>query len=1377
MIENPHGLVFDALGNLFLCDLYTNRIRKITPNGNVTTFVGYGSSVWGHGDGSGTNAVFKGPYAIAIDSFGFFYVTDIWNNKIRKITPEGQVTTFASGFDDPSGIAVDKESGNVFVYDRLGGNQIEKITPSGEVSSFASGEFSHSRGLFIDDVGNIYIADFGNHRIKKVSATGVVTTVAGGEAGFADGIGTVAQFNSPIFIASNSNSGDLYVSDSVNHRVRKIKLPTSFPGPLPVCDSTWHHIALTYTGSSSTNLLSAYVDGSIVNSTIVSYSISSSTLSSLRIGWTGIHTSKELFSGLISDLRIFSRSLISSEIGSLSVIKPITSASPSATVSAIMSSSASSSHSPDRSRTASATVTSTGTSSTSPTSSGSSVTELDMSNGATLSSTPSSTATGSSSPTATVSSSSGIEPLSSSFQTMTAVPTFTRSSGATQSSSRSATSTPSTSISGTITSSSTPSLSFSATSTTSSLSSKTSTASSSDTSTSTPSSSAFPSYFFNITSSTTSASATSSATSPAVVLLSCLPGFYFLSSSSQCTPCVGDTYSYSGALSCSSCPSGISTFISSSLGCRPSSSTSTGPIDTSFYLSGSQSEGVSAFSNIVNSNGLTYYSSSSSFPNTALTISSGSYLSTPLLSTLPTGSSPFTVTSWVKCDASSLTDTNPSSVVIAWGDSQVSTSTNFTAATLAVTSTSRMLDVATVRTLAGNGIQGASDGQAQLSSFFNPSGISVDANENVYVADTNNHRIRKISQGLTSTFAGSTSGFADGTGVIAKFNFPQGVAIDLAGNVYVADTNNNRIRKILSSGVVSTVAGSGTLGFSDGPGTNAIFYRPYGIAVDLVSGNIFVSDRYNHRIRRITPGGFVSTISGGATASFADGTGLNARFNYPQGISIDNSGNNLYIADTDNQRIRKLTISTNIVKTIAGSGVPGDVNGLGTDATFSSPSGVSIDTTGNIYVTDLNNLVRKIDALSGMVTTIAGSGVPDFFDGASTVAMFNGPTGIFADVSSGNNLYIADNNNHRIRKITLSLSFPGPLPVCDSTWHNIAISYSNTISTVIRRLQNLTTPSGILTAYIDGSNYASILASYSIPSSSSSSSTFRIGSNGLNGEMFAGSISDVRIFSRSLNETELRSLSARPPTVNVNTTSIEKGGGVTSSSTSTMLIVIGAVVGIIILSASGFGYIYMIIHKAKKKKELELEEEEQLKVVKSDTLGSDVRLDVIDTSSLSANWNMSMTATPPSNISSASISLASSRVTAYEDKNASPKSVLKSNTSSSNRETGSHKKNSKNEEDDDDDLILATRREFPEDDEDDDAILPGAVNRIKDGETEELMEEYNIQGLVNSVEGTVVGEMAGSLLSSVGASLEGLALASVSIPSCWISLERFIYAL
>jgi sugar lactone lactonase YvrE len=289
------------------------------------------------------------------------------------------------------------------------------------------------------------------------------------------------------------------------------------------------------------------------------------------------------------------------------------------------------------------------------------------------------------------------------------------------------------------------------------------------------------------------------------------------------------------------------------------------------------------------------------------------------LSTLPTGSSPFTVSSWVKCDASSLTDTNPSSVVLAWGDSQVSTNTNFTAATLAVTSTSRMLDLATVRTLAGNGIQGASDGQAQLSSFFNPSGISVDANENVYVADTNNHRIRKISQGVTSTFAGSTSGFADGTGVMAKFNFPQGVAIDLAGNVYVADTNNNRIRKILSSGVVSTLAGSGTLGFLDGPGTNAIFYRPYGIVVDLVSGNIFVSDRYNHRIRRITPGGFVSTISGGATASFADGTGLNARFNYPQGISMDNSGNNLYIADTDNQRIRKLTISTNTVKTIAGS--------------------------------------------------------------------------------------------------------------------------------------------------------------------------------------------------------------------------------------------------------------------------------------------------------------------------------------------------------------------------------------------------------------------------------------------------------------------------
>ncbi len=268
----------------------------------------------------------------------------------------------------------------------------------------------------------------------------------------------------------------------------------------------------------------------------------------------------------------------------------------------------------------------------------------------------------------------------------------------------------------------------------------------------------------------------------------------------------------------------------------------------------------------------------------------------------------------------------------------------------------------TVSTLAGSGTSGFADGNPVTAMFKIPEGVVADNNGNIYLADRNNARIRKIdSSGNVTTFAGSgTSGFADGSATTAKFYSPTGIAIDGSGNIYVADTNNHRIRKIDSSGNVTTLAGSGTDGFLNSTtSTNAQFSSPTGVAVDS-NGNVYVADNGNHKIRKIDSSGNVTTFAG-SSSGFADGSGTNAKFNSPQGVAIDGSGN-VYVADTLNNRIRKIDSSSNVT-TFAGS-TQGFTDGNGANAKFYYPKGVVIDNSGNIFVTDAwNNKIRKIDRL------------------------------------------------------------------------------------------------------------------------------------------------------------------------------------------------------------------------------------------------------------------------------------------------------------------------------------------------------------------------------------------------------------------------------
>jgi hypothetical protein len=322
-----------------------------------------------------------------------------------------------------------------------------------------------------------------------------------------------------------------------------------------------------------------------------------------------------------------------------------------------------------------------------------------------------------------------------------------------------------------------------------------------------------------------------------------------------------------------------------------------------------------------------------------------------------------------------------------------------------------------VTTLAGSGGQGSADGTGTAATFWSPSGVATDFSGNVYVTDTGNNKIRKITTGgVVTTLAGSgTAGSADGTGTAATFNAPFGVATDSSGNIYVADSGSNKIRKVTPAGVVTTLAGSGAQGSADGTGYAATFSFPYGVATDS-SGNIYVTEYGGNKVRKVTPAGVVTTFAGSGATGFADGMGTTAMFNSPVGVAVDSAGN-VYVGDYRNSKIRKIT-PAGLVATLAGSGTFGDTDGTGTAASFYGPFGLATDSSGEIFVADrLNNKVRKITP-EGVVTTLAGSGAAGGADGTGTAATFNQPYGVATD--SFENIYVADQYSNKIRKITAS---------------------------------------------------------------------------------------------------------------------------------------------------------------------------------------------------------------------------------------------------------------------------------------------------------------------------------------------------------------------
>jgi sugar lactone lactonase YvrE len=343
---------------------------------------------------------------------------------------------------------------------------------------------------------------------------------------------------------------------------------------------------------------------------------------------------------------------------------------------------------------------------------------------------------------------------------------------------------------------------------------------------------------------------------------------------------------------------------------------------------------------------------------------------------------------------------------------------------------------ASVSILAGSGTPGFADGAARASRFSDPFGVAVGADGSKYVADAGeSNRIRKVTpDGTVTTLAGGREGFADGAGAAASFNTPSALALDPAGNLYVADTGNNRVRKVTLDGTVTTLAGDGDRGFVDGPVAQSRFDAPVGVAVDK-DGAVYVADTYNDRIRVITKEGSVKTLAGSGTPGYTDGASASALFDTPCGVAVSEAGD-VYVADTGNDRLRKITkdgqVTTLNLFDPTSNAQPANAQhdnanavSVPTVAPFelSNPVGLAITRDGFLYVTELDRGRVVQVAPDGAARVIAGLG-PGFADGDGlSEARFNQPSGIA--LAPDGSLVVSDSANYLVRRVSPSQQIEG----------------------------------------------------------------------------------------------------------------------------------------------------------------------------------------------------------------------------------------------------------------------------------------------------------------------------------------------------------------
>ena len=1115
------SVAVDAAGNIYIADAGNHKIRKVTPAGVVTTLAGSGAQ--GNANGNGAAATFNTPSGVATDntfvyvadtgnhairkieianlqavttlagstaSPGVFgttndtgalarfwnpsglavsgtdlYVADTSNHTIRKVTAAGVVTTFAgtagttgsadlvgvlATFQNPSAIAAEGTT-NLYVADRtnhiirkivIGTAAVTTLAGTGNGtggstdSTGAAASFKSPGGLVVSGV-NLFVADTGNNIIRQiVHATGVVTTIAGtaGSIGTTDAIGTAARFQGPTGIGV-STGGTLYIADTNNHTLRTggaaVAPIVSNPAAATVAVGANPTFTVTTTGNPTPTIQwerqAANTVGFAVIPTSATYTgvgTATLTVTNVTLAMSGDQFRASVTNGV-------GAAVVSATPAALTVqLAPVITSAAAANFSV----------------NAAGTFTVTASGSPTPTFS---VLAGTFPPWATLNTT---TGVISGTPTNntgspfnfTIRASNTVNPVSDQAFVLTVQngavigtpPASTAVAlGANAQFTVVASGTPATftyqwyrsaggtggflamtDVAGVYTGSTTATLTVSGT-------------------TLAMNADQFRVDVSNGIGATANSVAATLTVQQAPVITSLNSTIFALnvagSFSFQATGSPTPTFSV---------PAG--TFppwatLNATTGALTGAPTNDTGSPFSFTVRAT-SAGVAAVSDQAFTLSVTPTGASPGFTTQPASVSAS--IGDPVVFTVVATGSPAPTYQWQRQPAAGggftnitegggYTGVTTATLTIAAattgmsGDQFQCVASNTVNTLTSATSNIATLTVSTgtiITTVAGTvGVIATVNGTGTAAQFTNPSAIASDSAGNLYVADPTAHVIRKITTaGVVTTFAGTVGapGSADGAADVARFNGPSGVAVDGSGNVFVADTNNHTIRGISASGTVQTLAGTaGSIGSVDGLGAAARFNYPFGVAVDS-AGTAYVSDTFNHLIRRITQNGTVSTMGGAVGVKGSIDGGLTvSRFNNPTGIAVDSTGN-VYVADSTNATIRKISTG-NVTSTYAGTaGSFGSANGAAlTVARFNQPNGVAVDSTGVVYVADtFSHTIRRI-TVAGDVSTLAGlAGSSGSVDGTGAAARFNQPNGIAVDGAA--NLYIADSQNRTIRR-------------------------------------------------------------------------------------------------------------------------------------------------------------------------------------------------------------------------------------------------------------------------------------------------------------------------------------------------------------------------
>jgi sugar lactone lactonase YvrE len=1002
---SPGHMVFDGAGHLYVADTGNSTIRKINiSSGSVSTFAGAAKGA----DGIASNARFTFPYSTALDSAGNLYIADYGDYVIRKITPGGVVTTLAgrpgkfslingtgseAGFTGPSGITVDSAD-NIYVTD---GNCIRKITTAGVVTTYAgsmlnsgssdgdlpTARFFYPTAITRDNSDNLFVVDSWNHTIRKITAAGVVSTLAGtvGVSGTTDGTGSGARFNNPLGITADS-VGDLYITE--NQTIRKITSTGVVKTIAGVAGATGS------TNATGTAARFSYPDGIAIDSSGNLYVADKSnfTIRKITTGtvvstWAGTTGSSDLIDATGTSAKFKSpKGLAIDSIGNLFVADTFGRSIRKITTAQVVTTFAGTADISD------------GTGSSARFNNSVGIT-MDTSGNLFVADTQASiirkiTSAG------VVTTFAGSK-LGNGFNNGTgSAALFCSPEGIASDGSSNLYVTESLSCNTHLVRKITPAAVVSTWAGT-----------------------------LNVSGSTDAIGTSAKFNNPGGISIDSSGNLFVsdtnnntirkINSSQVVTTLAGAARGAdgSGAGVNFDHPTGMTIDISGNLFITDTNNftvrkiTSGGVVSTVAGSAGAQAytNGTGTAARFKHPQGISVDSSGNLFiseklDHTIRKITTGSVVSTWAGTAFASGFTDATGTSAMFNNPNGIAIDNLGNLYVADSDNN---------------NIRKITSGQVVTTFAGASVQGA-DGISGAAMFNQPSGIAIDSGGNLIVADSGNNTIRKVTTaGVVTSIAGlvGNSGANDGTGVAANFSYPSGLAIDTSNNVFVADANNNSIRKVTPEGVVTTLTGIWMLsGSNNGVLALATFNRPFGIAIDT-SGHFFVADTYNNLIRKIATTGTVTTLAGSLQSG--DGTGAEASFFYPAGIAIDNS-DNIYLADKYNHTIRKITPAA-VVSTLAGNPqLYGTTNGTGVSARFNSPSGIAIDSNGDLFVAEfINNDIRKITAGS-IVTTFAGANSTGTLDGIGTSARFSAPSDITID--SLGNFFVADSNNHTIRKIT-----------------------------------------------------------------------------------------------------------------------------------------------------------------------------------------------------------------------------------------------------------------------------------------------------------------------------------------------------------------------